>query len=85
MSGDSVEELRQFREKYDLNFPLVGDTSHRILEKYGVWQEKNLYGMKKMGIVRATYILDAAGLVTHVFPKVKVDGHIREVLNALKS
>ncbi len=85
MSGDSVEELRQFREKYDLNFPLVGDTSHEILEKYGVWQEKNMYGVKKMGIVRTTYILDAAGIVTHVFPKVKVDGHIREVLNTLKS
>ena len=85
MSGDSVEELSQFREKYELNFPLVGDTSHEVLEKYGVWQEKNMYGVKKMGIVRTTYLLDAEGRVTHVFPKVKVDGHIREVLNALKS
>ena len=85
MSGDSVEDLRDFREKYELNFPLVGDTSHEVLEKYGVWQEKNMYGVKKMGIVRTTYLLDAEGRVTHVFPKVKVDGHIREVLNALKS
>ena len=85
MSGDSVEDLRDFREKYELNFPLVGDTSHEVLEKYGVWQEKNMYGVKKMGSVRTTYLLDAEGRVTHVFPKVKVDGHIREVLNALKS
>jgi thioredoxin-dependent peroxiredoxin len=85
MSGDTVDELSKFRDKYDLNFSLVGDTSHHTLEKYGVWQEKNMYGVKKMGIVRTTYILDDVGNVTHVFPKVKVDGHIREVLNALKS
>jgi len=80
-----VEELQKFRDKYELNFPLVGDTSHRTLEQYGVWQEKNLYGKKTMGIVRTTYILDPEGRVTHVFPQVKVDGHIQEVLRALKS
>lgn len=84
VSGDSVEALGKFRDKYKLNFPLAGDTSHKMLEKYGVWQEKNLYGVKKMGIVRTTYLLDDAGKVTHVFPKVKVDGHAREVLDALK-
>ena len=84
VSGDTVEELRAFRDKYSLNFPLAGDTSHKMLEAYGVWQEKNLYGVKKMGIARTTYILGADGKVTHVFPKVKVDGHIREVLAALK-
>jgi thioredoxin-dependent peroxiredoxin len=85
VSGDSVEALAKFRDKYDLNFPLAGDTTHKTLENYGVWQEKNMYGVKKMGIVRTTYVLDAEGKVTHVFPKVKVDGHIREVLAALKS
>lgn len=84
MSGDTVEELQKFRKKYELNFPLVGDTSHQTLERYGVWQEKNLYGKQTMGIVRTTYILDPQGQVTHVFPKVTVDGHIREVLQALK-
>jgi len=49
-----------------------------------VWQEKNLYGRKSMGIVRTTYIINGNGTVTHVFPKVKVDGHIQEVLKALK-
>ncbi len=85
MSGDAVEELRKFRVKYELNFPLAGDASRKILEAYGVWQEKNMYGVKKMGIVRTTYIIDAEGRVKSVFPKVKVDGHIQEVLAALKA
>jgi thioredoxin-dependent peroxiredoxin len=85
VSGDSVEDLAAFRDKYELNFPMAGDTTHKMLEKYGVWQEKNMYGVKKMGIVRTTYIVDAEGKVTHVFPKVNVDGHIREVLDALKA
>jgi len=85
VSGDTVEELKKFHDKYKLNFPLAGDTSHKMLEAFGVWQEKLMYGMKKWGIVRTTYILDPAGRVTHVFPKVKVDGHIQAVLAALKS
>ena len=84
ISADSVEELAKFRDKYQLNFPLAGDPSHKALEAYGVWQEKNMYGVKKMGIVRTTYILDADGRVARVFPKVKVDGHILGVLQALK-
>lgn len=85
MSGDTVEELKKFHDKYELNFPLAGDTGHKTLEAYGVWQEKNMYGVKKMGIVRTTYILDATGKVTHVFPRVQVNGHAQEVLSALKS
>ncbi len=84
MSGDTVEQLQKFRDKYKLNFLLAGDTSHAMLEAYGVWQEKNLYGQKSMGIVRTTYLLDAEGKVRHVFPKVKVEGHAQEVLAALK-
>ena len=85
MSGDTVEQLQKFRDKYELNFPLAGDTAHKTLMAYGVWQEKNLYGNKTMGIVRTTYIVDPHGKIRHVFPKVRVDGHIREVLAALKS
>jgi thioredoxin-dependent peroxiredoxin len=85
MSGDPTERLAKFHEKYKLNFPLAGDLAHRTLEAYGVWQEKSLYGKTFMGIVRSTYLLDAEGRVTHVFPKVKVDGHAQEVLQALKS
>jgi peroxiredoxin Q/BCP len=84
MSGDSVEALQKFKAKYKLNFPLAGDTTHNTLEAYGVWQEKNLYGKKSMGIARTTYIIDGEGKIGRVFPKVKVDGHIGEVLAALK-
>jgi len=85
VSGDSVEQLQKFRDKYRLNFPLAGDTSHKTLEAYGVWQEKELYGKKSMGIVRMTYLINGEGKIQHVFPKVKVDGHAQEVLAALKS
>ena len=84
MSGDSVEDLRKFYDKYALNFPFAGDMSNQVLEAYGVWQEKTMYGMKKMGIVRTTYIIGADGKVLHVFPKVKAEGHAAEVLAALK-
>ncbi len=76
--------LAKFRDKYKLNFPLAGDTSHKMLEAYGVWQEKNMYGVKKMGIVRTTFIIDPTGRVRRVFEKVKVDGHIAQVLDALR-
>lgn len=84
MSADPPERLAKFRDKYQLNFPLAGDEGHKVLEAYGVWQEKNLYGKKSMGIVRTTYIIDPRGKVKSVFPKVKVDGHIQQVLAALK-
>lgn len=83
VSGDSVEDLQKFRDKYALNFPLLSDPSHETLEAYGVWQEKNMYGRKSMGIVRTTYIVGRDGNVKRVFPHVKVDGHIHEVLAAL--
>ncbi len=85
MSGDSVEQLQKFRDKYRLNFPLAGDSSHKTLGAYGVWQEKKLYGKVSMGIARTTFIIDPEGKIQHVFPKVKVDGHIQEVLAALRS
>jgi thioredoxin-dependent peroxiredoxin len=84
MSADTVEELRKFRDKYALNFPLLSDPDHATLEAYGVWQEKNIYGRKSMGIVRTTYIIGKDGQVKHVFPNVKVDGHVHQVLTALK-
>jgi thioredoxin-dependent peroxiredoxin len=85
MSADSVEALAKFRDKYKLNFKLAGDTSHKTLEAYGVWQEKNNYGKKSMGIVRTTYIINPEGTVAHVFPKVKVEGHAQEIQAALKT
>jgi len=84
MSADTPEQLAKFRDKYSLNFPLVSDTAHKMLDAYGVWQEKNLYGKKSMGIVRTTYLIDPRGKVKAVFPRVKVDGHLQQVLAALK-
>ncbi len=84
MSADSPDKLAKFRDKYQLNFPLVSDAEHRTLEAYGAWQEKTLYGKKSMGIVRSTYIIDRQGKVKTVFPRVRVDGHIQQVLAALK-
>ncbi|MGH9447903.1 MAG: thioredoxin-dependent thiol peroxidase [Terriglobia bacterium] len=83
VSGDSVEDLQKFRDKYNLNFPLLSDASHSMLEAYGVWQEKTMYGRKSMGIVRTTYVIGRNGKVTHAFPRVKADGHIHEVLAVL--
>ncbi|HEV2380347.1 MAG TPA: thioredoxin-dependent thiol peroxidase [Terriglobia bacterium] len=84
VSADPPEALRKFRDKYQLNFPLLSDPDHKMLEAYGVWQEKNMYGKKSMGIVRTTYIIGPEGKITHVFPRVKVDGHTQQVLEAVK-
>ena len=84
VSADSVDSHKRFKEKQTLNFPLLSDPDRVALEAYGVWQEKSLYGRKFMGIVRTTFIINGKGIVTHVFPKVKVSGHVDEVLKALK-
>jgi len=85
VSADSVDRHRKFKQKYDLPFPLLSDESHEVLEKYGVWKEKKLYGKTFMGIERSTVIIDGKGKVTHFFPKVKVKGHVEQVLEALKT
>lgn len=84
VSTDSAASHRKFSTKYDLNFPLLADTGKKVVEEYGAWQEKNNYGKKSMGIVRSTVIIDEDGKVLRIFPKVKVDGHFEEVLEALK-
>lgn len=83
VSTDSAESHRKFAEKYDLNFPLLADTEKKVAEKYGAWQEKNMYGKKSMGIVRSTFVIDEEGRILEVFPRVRVDGHLDQVLEAL--
>ena len=83
MSADPVTALAKFRDKHRLNFPLVSDEGHKTLQAYGVWQKKSFLGKKYMGVERVTYILDAKGRVKHVFPKVKVAGHVEEILGSL--
>ncbi len=84
VSADSVERHQKFKQKESLNFPLLSDPDLKTLKAYGVWQEKSLYGRKFMGIVRTTFIINGKGIVTHVFPKVKVAGHVDAILAALK-
>src|SRR6266850_2555264 len=71
---------KKFADKFDLNFPLLADADHEVAEKYGVWQQKSLYGRKFMGIVRTTYLIGADGKVAKRWDNVKVDGHAGEVL-----
>ena len=84
VSPDTIESHAKFRDKYDLNFPLLADADHRIAEKYGAWREKNMYGKKSMGVQRSTYLIDPAGKVAKVWKRVRVEGHDTQVLQALK-
>ena len=84
ISADSSERHQKFIDKYKLPFELIADEDKKICEKYGVWQEKKLYGKTYMGIVRSTFIIDKIGIVQKIFTKVKVKGHVDEVLESLK-
>ena len=83
VSADSVESHQKFSKKFELNFPLLSDESKTTIQAYGVWKEKSMYGRKYMGIERTTVLIAKDGTINHVFPKVKVDGHFAEVLEAL--
>ncbi len=83
VSKDDLESHAKFREKYSLSFPLLSDPEGKVLNAYGVWKEKNLYGKTFMGIERTTFVIDETGRIRKVFPRVKVDGHTDEVLTAL--
>lgn len=83
VSRDSIERHKKFREKYDLDFPLLSDEDGKVCEAYGVWKEKSLYGRKFMGIERTTFVIGPDGRIETVFSKVKVNGHIRAVLEAV--
>lgn len=84
MSKDSVKRHDNFIAKYELNFPLASDIDGDILEKYGVWVEKNTFGRKYMGIERTSYLIDEKGIIRHVWRKVKVKNHLDDVLKALE-
>ena len=79
VSKDSIASHCKFRDKYDLNFPLLSDPDGKVLEKYGAWGEKNMYGKKSMGIIRSTVLIDPAGKVAHHWAKVKAAGHAEAV------
>jgi thioredoxin-dependent peroxiredoxin len=74
----------KFATKYDLNFPLLADPDHEVVEKYGAWQERSMYGKKFMGVARVTYLIGPDGKVLQRWDKVKVEGHADELLAAVK-
>lgn len=83
VSGDSVASHEKFKDKYKLNFPLLSDADKAVAKKYGAWGEKVLYGKKTTGMIRSTFVIDGTGVVRKVFPRVKVDGHAEQVLEAV--
>jgi len=85
VSPDPVEAVTKFADKFHLNFPLLADADHAVCEKYGVWQEKSMYGKKYWGAARTTFVIGKDGKVAHTFEKVKPEGHDREVLEWLRA
>jgi thioredoxin-dependent peroxiredoxin len=83
VSPDGTKSHVKFRDKYELPFTLLSDESKSMLEDYGVWREKSMYGRKYMGVVRTTFVIDEKGKIEKVFEKVKVEGHIDEILEVL--
>ncbi|HKY70588.1 MAG TPA: thioredoxin-dependent thiol peroxidase [Nitrospira sp.] len=85
VSLDDKESHQKFIKKYGLPFPLLSDADAAVSKAYGVYKEKNMYGKKYWGIERSTFVIDPNGKLKAVFRKVKVDGHVDEVLKALRS
>ncbi len=85
VSKDPMKPIEKFAEKYGLSFPLASDQATHVAEDYGVWAEKSMYGKKYMGMERTTFLIDKNGKVARVWPKVKVDGHAAEVMQAAKA
>jgi peroxiredoxin Q/BCP len=85
ISKDSVASHDKFKKKHDLPFALASDAGSDVCEKYGVWIEKSMYGRKYMGIERCTFLIDAAGIVRDAWRKVRVPGHVSEVLKAARA
>ncbi len=84
VSADNEESHMKFRTKYHLPFHLLADTEKKVLEAYGAWGEKKMYGKTYMGVIRSTYIIDETGNISHVWPKVTPKNHADEILEALK-
>jgi len=85
VSADPVKKQDAFKTKYDLKIALGSDETKKMLESYGVWVEKSMYGRKYMGIARVTFLIGPDGRIAQVWPKVKIAGHAEEVLNAAKA
>ena len=84
VSADPVKAQDAFKKKHKLKIGLLSDETHKMLEDYGAWGEKSMYGKTFMGVIRTTYLIGPDGRVAQAWPKVKVDGHAAEVLEAAK-
>lgn len=85
ISTNDLKSHRKFADKYSLGYPLLADVDHKACEKYGVWQEKQLYGRTYMGIVRSTFLVDEKGKLVHEWRNLKVKGHVDEVVAAIRA
>jgi peroxiredoxin Q/BCP len=85
VSADPVEAQDAFKKKHDLTIGLLSDEAHQMLEAYGAWGRKSMYGKSFMGILRSTFLIGPDGRIAHIWPKVKVEGHAAEVLKAAKA
>jgi peroxiredoxin Q/BCP len=85
VSADPVPAQHKFKAKHKLSIALASDETHRMLEAYGVWQEKSMYGRKFMGVVRATFLIGPDQTIAQIWPKVSVTGHADEVLAAAQA
>ena len=83
LSPDAPAKQGKFAKKFDLDMPLLADTEQKVAEAYGVWIEKSMYGKKYMGIDRTTFVVAPDGTLSHIFQKVKVEGHAEEILKAI--
>jgi peroxiredoxin Q/BCP len=84
VSPDSVQSHDKFKQKYNLNYALVSDENHEVCERYGVWVEKSMYGRKYMGVERTTFLINDKGILVREWRKVKVAGHVEDVVQALQ-
>lgn len=84
VSPDDVKSHDRFTQKHELPFPLLADPEHKVAEEYGVWVLKKMYGREYMGIERSTFVIDSEGKIARAWPKVKVKGHVQEVLEFIK-
>jgi peroxiredoxin Q/BCP len=85
VSRDTVKKHDRFKEKHDLNFPLISDADGTLCEDYGVWVEKKNYGRTYMGIERSTFLIDGQGKLRQIWRKVRVKGHVDAVLEAVRN
>ena len=84
VSPDNIESHQKFIAKYNLSFHLVADPEKEVINKYGVWGEKNMYGKKSMGLLRTTFVINEDGIIQHVFKRVKTKDHTNQILEKVK-